>query len=116
MEFAKSDHEVRCHTIENLPANDSKLYLPFVMMSATVDSEGTQSLFVTPPVGLSVTNAQRSVIEISSHVKTEGWSPKESLCSETEKEFLRMLVESELPEREKKMMKKLFEQKMQSKN
>lgn len=39
------------------------------MMSTTVDSEGTQSLFVTPPVGLSVTNAQRSVIEISSHVK-----------------------------------------------
>ena len=67
-------------------------------------------------MGLSVTNAQRSVIEISSHVKTEGWSPKEPLCSETEKEFLRMLVESELPEREKKMMKKLFEQKMQSKN
>ena len=86
------------------------------MMSTTVDSEGTQSLFVTPPVGLSVTNAQRSVIKISSYVKTEGWSPKESLCSETEKEFQRMLVESELPEREKKMMKKLFEQKMQSKN
>lgn len=41
---------------------------------------------------------------------------KESLCSETEKEFQRMLVESELPEREKKMMKKLFEQKKQSKN
>ena len=116
MEFAKSDHEVRCHTIENLPANDSKLYLPFVMMSATVDSEGTQSLFVTPPEGLSVKNAQRSVIGISSHAKTEGWSPDESLCSETEKEFLRMLAESELPEREKKIMKKLFEQKMQSNN
>lgn len=110
MEFAKSDHEVRCHTIESLPAQDSTFYLPFVMMSVTVDSEGTQSLYITPPESLSIKNAQRSVREISSQVNTFGWVPEESVSSETKTEFLRILAESEQPDRVKKMIKRLYDQ------
>lgn len=110
MEFAKSDHEVRCHTIESLPAQDSTFYLPFVMMSVTVDSEGTQSLYITPPEYLSIKNAQRSVREISSQVNTFGWVPEESVSSETKTEFLRILAESEQPDRVKKMIKRLYDQ------
>lgn len=110
VEFAKSDHEVRCHTIESLPAQDSTFYLPFVMMSVTVDSEGTQSLYITPPESLSIKNAQRSVREISSQVNTFGWVPEESVCSETKTEFLRILAESEQPDRVKKMIKRLYDQ------
>lgn len=110
MEFAKSDHEVRCHTIESLPAQDSSFYLPFVMMSVTVDSEGTQSLYITPPESLSIKNAQRSVREISSQVNTFGWVPEESVSSETKTEFLRILAESEQPDRVKKMIKRLYDQ------
>ncbi len=110
MEFAKSDHEVRCHTIESLPAQDCTFYLPFVMMSVTVDSEGTQSLYITPPESLSIKNAQRSVREISSQVNTFGWVPEESVSSETKTEFLRILAESEQPDRVKKMIKRLYDQ------
>ena len=107
MEFAKSDNEARRHTIESIPAKDSEIYLPFVIMSGTVDDEGTQSLYVTPPEAIAVTTAQRSVREISSHVNTQGWTPTKSVSSEAEKEFQRMLAESVLPDRVKKMMKKL---------
>lgn len=110
MEFAKSDHEVRCHTIESLPAQDCTFYLPFVMMSVTVDSDGTQSLYITPPESLSIKNAQRSVREISSQVNTFGWVPEESVSSETKTEFLRILAESEQPDRVKKMIKRLYDQ------
>lgn len=110
MEFAKSDHEVRCHTIESLPAQDCTFYLPFVMMPVTVDSEGTQSLYITPPESLSIKNAQRSVREISSQVNTFGWVPEESVSSETKTEFLRILAESEQPDRVKKMIKRLYDQ------
>lgn len=110
VEFAKSDHEVRCHTIESLPAQDCTFYLPFVMMSVTVDSEGTQSLYITPPESLSIKNAQRSVREISSQVNTFGWVPEESVSSETKTEFLRILAESEQPDRVKKMIKRLYDQ------
>lgn len=110
VEFAKSDHEVRCHTIESLPAQDCTFYLPFVMMSVTVDSEGTQSLYITPPESLSIKNAQRSVREISSQINTFGWVPEESVSSETKTEFLRILAESEQPDRVKKMIKRLYDQ------
>lgn len=110
MEFAKSDHEVRCHTIESLPAQDCTFYLPFVMMSVTVDSDGTQSLYITPPESLSIKNAQRSVREISSQINTFGWVPEESVSSETKTEFLRILAESEQPDRVKKMIKRLYDQ------
>lgn len=110
VEFAKSDHEVRCHTIESLPAQDCTFYLPFVMMSVTVDSDGTQSLYITPPESLSIKNAQRSVREISSQVNTFGWVPEESVSSETKTEFLRILAESEQPDRVKKMIKRLYDQ------
>lgn len=110
VEFAKSDHEVRCHTIESLPAQDSTFYLPFVMMSVTVDSDGTQSLYITPPESLSIKNAQRSVREISSQINTFGWVPEESVSSETKTEFLRILAESEQPDRVKKMIKRLYDQ------
>lgn len=110
VEFAKSDNEVRCHTIESLPAQDCTFYLPFVMMSVTVDSEGTQSLYITPPESLSIKNAQRSVREISSQVNTFGWVPEESVSSETKTEFLRILAESEQPDRVKKMIKRLYDQ------
>ncbi len=110
VEFAKSDHEVRCHTIESLPAQDCTFYLPFVMMSVTVDSDGTQSLYITPPESLSIKNAQRSVREISSQINTFGWVPEESVSSETKTEFLRILAESEQPDRVKKMIKRLYDQ------
>ena len=80
------------------------------MMPVTVDSEGTQSLYITPPESLSIKNAQRSVREISSQVNTFGWVPEESVSSETKTEFLRILAESEQPDRVKKMIKRLYDQ------
>lgn len=109
-EFVKSDKEVRCHTIESIPARDGKFYLPYVLMSVTVDSEGTQRLYVTSPESLNLKSAQRSIHEISSRFNTLSWTSKESICNETKKEFLRMLADSKLPGRMKKMIKKLFDQ------
>jgi hypothetical protein len=116
MEFAKSDNEARRHTIESIPAEDNDVYLPFVIMSGTVDDEGTQSLYITPPEDVAVTVAQRSVREISSHVNTQGWTPTQPVSSEAGKEFQRMLAESALPDRVKKMMKTLSGQSSSTNN